>query len=149
MTWLGTLSAHRQVKESFLTKNMFFFLKFCVLGISWRFFRSRIYKMDRYCDLFVWQFTTVIGVKKYVIACDQEFNTFKPMLTVDVLPIFPMCPPERNCTYHDDVIKWIHFPRYWPFCAGNSPVTGECPARRPVTRSFNILFDLLLDKRLS
>ena len=30
------------------------------------------------------------------------------------------------------------------FCAGNSPVTGEFPAQRPVTRSFDVLFDLRL-----
>ena len=29
--------------------------------------------------------------------------------------------------------------------AGNSPVTGEFPAQRPVTRSFDALFDLRLD----
>ena len=34
-------------------------------------------------------------------------------------------------------------------CAGNSPVTGEFPAQRPVTRSFDALFDLRLNKRLS
>ena len=34
---------------------------------------------------------------------------------------------------HDDVIKLKHFPRYWPFCAGNSPVTGEFPSQRPVS----------------
>ena len=34
-------------------------------------------------------------------------------------------------------------------CAGNSPVTGEFPTQRPVTRSFDILFDLRLNKRLS
>ena len=33
-------------------------------------------------------------------------------------------------------------------CAGNSPVTGEFPAR-PVTRSFDVFFDLRQDKRLS
>ena len=27
-------------------------------------------------------------------------------------------------------------------CAGNSPVTGEFPAQRPVTRSFGVFFDL-------
>ena len=27
------------------------------------------------------------------------------------------------------------------FCAGNSPVTGEFPAQRPVTRSFDVFFD--------
>ena len=25
---------------------------------------------------------------------------------------------------HDDVIKWKHFPIYWPLCAGNPPFTG-------------------------
>ena len=33
--------------------------------------------------------------------------------------------------------------------AGNSPVTGEFPAQRPVTQSFDVFFDLRLDKRLS
>ena len=32
---------------------------------------------------------------------------------------------------------------------GNSPVSGEFPAQRPVTRSFDIFFDLRLNKRLS
>ena len=34
-------------------------------------------------------------------------------------------------------------------CAGNSPVPGEFPAQRPVTRSFDVFFDLCLNKRLS
>ena len=34
-------------------------------------------------------------------------------------------------------------------CAGNSPVTGEFPEQRPVARSFDIFFDLCLNKRLS
>ena len=34
-------------------------------------------------------------------------------------------------------------------CAGNSPVTGEFPAQTPVKRSFDIFFDLRLNKRLS
>ena len=56
---------------------------------------------------------------------------------------------QRNAN-HDDVIKWKHFPRYWPICAGNSPVTGEFfPAQRPVTRRFDVFFDLSLNTRLS
>ena len=35
------------------------------------------------------------------------------------------------------------------FCAGNSPVTGEFLSQRLVTRSFHVLFDLCLNKRLS
>ena len=34
-------------------------------------------------------------------------------------------------------------------CAGNSPVTGEFPTQRPVTRSFDVFFDLRLNNRLS
>ena len=36
-----------------------------------------------------------------------------------------------------------------PVTAGNSPVTGEFPSHRPVTRSFDVFFDLRLNKRLS
>ena len=35
------------------------------------------------------------------------------------------------------------------FCAGNSPVPGEFPSQRPVTRSFGVFLDLCLNKRLS
>ena len=35
------------------------------------------------------------------------------------------------------------------FSAGNSPVTGEFPAQRPVTWGFDAFFDLRLNKRLS
>ena len=34
-------------------------------------------------------------------------------------------------------------------CAGKSSVTGEFPAQRPVTRSFDVFFDLRLNERLS
>ena len=34
-------------------------------------------------------------------------------------------------------------------CAGISPVTGEFPAYKPVTRSFDVFFDLRLNKQLS
>ena len=34
-------------------------------------------------------------------------------------------------------------------CAGNSPVSGEFPTQRPVTQSFDVFFDLRVNKRLS
>ena len=34
-------------------------------------------------------------------------------------------------------------------CAGNSPVPGEFPAHGPVTRRFDVFFDLRLNKQLS
>ena len=34
-------------------------------------------------------------------------------------------------------------------CAGNSPVSGDFPTQRPVTRNFHVFYDLCLNKRLS
>ena len=39
---------------------------------------------------------------------------------------------------HDDVIKWKHFPRYWPFVRGIRRHTGEFPSQRPVTRNLGV-----------
>ena len=48
---------------------------------------------------------------------------------------------------------WRHqmetFSTLLALCVGNSPVPGEFPAQRPVTRSFDVFFDLRLNKRLS
>ena len=48
---------------------------------------------------------------------------------------------------------WRHqmetFSALLTICAGNSPVPGEFPTQRPVTRSFDVFFDLRLNKQLS
>ena len=48
---------------------------------------------------------------------------------------------------------WRHqmetFSALLALCAGNSPVSGEFPSQKPVTRSFDVFFDLRLNKRLS
>ena len=48
---------------------------------------------------------------------------------------------------------WRHqketFSALLALCAGNPPVTGEFPAQRPVTRSFDVFFDLRPNERLS
>ena len=63
--------------------------------------------------------------------------------------------PASSCnlwqTLYHNVTWWSHhmetFSALLPFCAGNSPVTGEFPSQRPVTRSFDDLFDLRLNKQ--
>ena len=45
--------------------------------------------------------------------------------------------------------NWNIFRVILTLCAGNSPVTGEFPSQRPVTRSFDVFFDLRLNKRMS
>ena len=49
--------------------------------------------------------------------------------------------------------RWRHqmetFTALLAVCVGNSPVIGEFPAQRPMTRSVDVLFHLCLNKRLS
>ena len=49
--------------------------------------------------------------------------------------------------------SWRHqmetFSALLAICAGNSPTTGEFSAQRPVMQSFDVFFDLRLNKRLS
>ena len=49
--------------------------------------------------------------------------------------------------------RWRHqmetFSALLAICAWDSPVPGEFPAQRPMKRSFDVFFDLRLNKRLS
>ena len=64
------------------------------------------------------------------------------------LSFITTAPWAHPLSQHDDVIKWKHFPRYWPFVWGihRSPVNST---HRPVTHSFDVYIDLLLNKWLS
>ena len=53
-----------------------------------------------------------------------------------------------KCIFHDDVIKWKHFHFTGHLC-GELTNPGEFLAQRPVTRNFDVVFDLRLNKRLS
>ena len=49
---------------------------------------------------------------------------------------------------NDDIIKWDHFARYWPFVRGIQRWAMDSPHTRPMTRSFDVFFGLYLNKRL-
>ena len=55
--------------------------------------------------------------------------------------------------HHPESSWWRHqmetFSALLAICAGNSPIPGEFTTQRPVTRSFDVFFDLCLNKRLS
>ena len=68
---------------------------------------------------------------------------------------------ETPLDYHKLYRYWVHGKDSWwrhqmetfsallTIYAGNSPVSGEFPTQRPVTRNFDVFFDLRLNKRLS
>ena len=60
--------------------------------------------------------------------------------------------PDTIC--HNGTVSWWRhqmetFSALLALCVGNSPVTREFPSQRPVTRSFDVFFDLRLNKRLN
>ena len=75
----------------------------------------------------------------------KDYNRFKYAGTIRHRPWLG----DLSRKVHEDVIKWKHFPRYWPFVRGNPPVIGGFPSQRPVTRSFDVFFDLRQNNRLS
>ena len=77
----------------------------------------------------------------------QMFQTFKRIMFIYT---------SQLIFFHDVRLRmpwWRHqietFSALLEICAGNSPVTGEFPAQRRVTRSFDVFYDLCLNKRFS
>ena len=55
--------------------------------------------------------------------------------------------PNQCWLPHVDLIKWKQFPRYWPFVRGiHRP---PLPSQSPVSRSFDVFFDLHLNKQFN
>ena len=123
--------------------------------------------MTLFCFISLWQ-----DKYEYVIlyiACDMMYvYARKVCMCICSSPyILCMCDDEsviwrlgRPFTLNELLCMWPWFVRLWwrhkmetfpallAICAGNSPVTGEFPARRPMARSFDIFVDLRLNKRL-
>ena len=88
-----------------------------------------------------------------------ENMTF-PKATTDISRGLKFVVKIYSCIHTVIFVSWHHSGTLWrhqmetfsallALCAGNSPVTGEFPSQRPVTRSFEVFFDLRLNKRMS
>ena len=80
---------------------------------------------------------------KYYYGARRDLQQLGSSLNIWKIPVSILCRKFHKIL--DDVIKWKHFPRYWPFVRG----IHRSPAQRPVTQSFDVFFDLRLNKRLS
>ena len=91
----------------------------------------------------------------YIKCCYRPYSRISWTLVVAFHAVFirdanlAITLPAVTVKYHDDVIKWKHFSALLALYAGNSPVTGEFPSQRPVTRIVDVFFDLRLNIRLS
>ena len=103
------------------------------------------YCKDFRISLLLWQILNSVAiVQKHICICPVAWPKH------DDMRIEMRASINQRYKLHDDVIKWNHFPRYWPFVPGihRSPVS-EFPAQRPVVRSFDVSLDLRLNQHLS
>ena len=93
-------------------------------------------------------------IASYILVLTGPFND-KQVMADDTKPSLELMIDwwKTRPREHLWITWWRHqmetFSALLALCAGNSPVTGEFPAPRPVTRSFDVFFDLRLNKRLS
>ena len=112
-----------------------------------------------------WWYIWFCGMLKETRGCLNRYYHYRnsyptmethiPEKTVFILnrgPVRTRVAVHNSACIHQ-VAWWRHqmetFSALLAICAGNSPVPGEFPAQRPVTRSFDVFFDLRLIKRLS
>ena len=67
-----------------------------------------------------------------VMALGQQFDCFSP---------------SRIIVTHENVMIWKHFPRYCPFVKGIHHLPVDSPHKGPVTRTFDVFFDVRIHKR--
>ena len=103
------------------------------------------------------------NVSSIVVVCTDEVWTFS-LIAMVVLHINTCIHLHKIIPMHfNSQMSQHHYPKpmqaWWrhqmetfsallAFCAGNSPVTSEFP-QRPVTRNFDVFFDLRQNKRSS
>ena len=102
--------------------------------------------------LFPMIITTRLVFRQLLVKCIVNVNMFGPFHKGLIGPLSKLC--ENFCCCHAENNPWLRhqmetFSALLVICAGNSPVPGEFPSQRPVARSFDVFFDLPLNKRLS
>ena len=62
-------------------------------------------------------------------------------------PLYNLCSISRSVVYHDDVIKWKHFPRNWPFVREihRSPVNFPHKGQWRETLMFSLIYAWIND----
>ena len=119
-----------------------------------------IYKQTKFESFIKQKATSLIGRQFRIHSTSQNFcirvaYSYPSLWRLQMVPMH-LWQSGSSCTktgWHRSLPWWRHqmetFSVLLAFCAGNSPVTGEFPSQMPVTRSFDVFFDLCSNNRLS
>ena len=96
------------------------------------------------------QWTMPCQITSKMTVCSTDYSGWQKKKSLE-LCITGLC--KRTPLVTHGFQWWRHqietFSILLAICVGNSPVTGEFPSQRSVTWSFDVFFDLRLNKRLS
>ena len=115
--------------------------EWCATSIKWVKSRTEIIEISFYIT------STVLNKRSgWHFLCNTLWNCWITNLSLTINAF-------HYSFYVSKVSWWRHqmetFSALLALCAGNSPDPGEFPSQRPVTRSFDVFFDMRLYKRLS
>ena len=123
----------------------YLFLWFRMLFLRWLPYFEMGVKISR--DIVAcWELSTVfVRCPRWSAIYDQQLRSI--LCGIHIYDFRKLSVRDSFCSW------WRHqmetFSALLALCAGNSPVTGESASQRPVTQSFDIFFDLCLNKRRS
>ena len=93
---------------------------------------------------------------RHNIANKHNNSNVRTLIGHNFYEIYYICPFNEPALCLPSGVMWSWwrhqiktFSASLALCAGNSPVTFELTSQRPTTRSFDVFFDLRLNKRLS
>ena len=95
----------------------------------------------------------IIALTNFFVKTQNYITKFQYNVISELNLWGPVCSVTTGLNTRAACVPWWRY-QMEPFssllalCVGNSPVTGEFPEQRPVTRSFDVFY-LRLDKRLS
>ena len=94
------------------------------------------------------------GLYSNQVFMSQQFEfSFKCLMNENFYHVSQYVSYRASINFNAVLTWWRHqmetFSALLTICAGNSPVPGEVPSQRPVTRTFDVYFELRLNKRLS
>ena len=99
-----------------------------------------------YPKKFLWLLFLLMTILKWILPDHNTSTKACVQVSMHTPSVFTEIAEEFDAWWHHQMET---FSALLAICAGNSPVPGEFPTQMPVTRSFDVFFDLRLNKWLS
>ena len=124
----------------------------CIISESWLQLNIHVWMSQKKAEVDTETMRTIFA-QTAVYCYTDSLVEYTPRTFAGIISKYSVCSIWTKLGENTLSTWWRHqmetFSASLALCVRNSPVTGEFPAQRPVTRNFDVFFDLRLNKRLS